>query len=117
MTHHKTYFKGNWTIVVYLWLMTLGFATGCNNASNQPSDAVDKHRSELYQQTQRLVQQAHQLESQIDEVRRANPDNQAIEIEQLKKQLSIIQVEQEKLNQEMEKLRQTLKQDDDAPSP
>lgn len=76
---------------------------------------MSPEQSALYQQATLLAQQAHQLESQIDEVRRADIKDRAVEIQKLNKQFSRIQADQDSLNKKMDALRETLKQDPALP--
>lgn len=105
MTHHIQYFKTLSAIVA------LCLPLGCINDLQSPQKAqMTKHLHTLQVQSQLLEEQALSVESQIDEIRRANTDTQAAEIETLRIQFNALKETHETLQKEMTALRTHLRQ-------
>ena len=103
MTRPLQYFKMYGTIVA------LSLPLGCLNDSPSPTaERVERRLETLQSQSQQLEAQAFAIESQIDEIRRANPEAQADEIKKLRMQFNALKKTHALLQQEMSGLRQDL---------
>ena len=80
-------------------LIFLVFTMGCNGESKYdqvPQSTINQQ--ELLAETEILEQLAFEIESQIDELRRANTDNRSTERDKLRSQIHQLTVQQSKVN-------------------
>ena len=67
---------------MYGTIVALSLPLGCLNSSTLPTSDRVEQRLKAQSQSQKLEAQAFDIESQIDEIRRASPDTQAEEIKE-----------------------------------
>ena len=110
MTHPLQYFK------MYGIIVALSLPLGCLNSNTLPtSDRVEQRLKALQSQSQKLEAQAFDIESQIDEIRRASSGTQVEKIKELRLQFKALKTTHTKLQQEMSGLRQDLTVDHESP--
>ena len=103
MTQPFQYFNALWLIVSF----SLPF--GCDDAPSSQEVIVHQQLQTLRTHSEDLEAQAFQIESQIDEVRRATPDNWQEEVRTLQSQFETLKQTHIRLQQEMVQLRKALR--------
>lgn len=104
MTHPLQYFK------MYGPIVALSLPLGCvSNTISPQNEQVELRLKTLQSYSQQLEAKALDIESQIDEIRRAPVDTHAREIETLHMQFKELKDTHERLQHEMLGLRQDLK--------
>ena len=104
MTHPLQYFK------VYGTIVALSLPLGCvNNTVSPKIEEIELRLKTLQSHSQQLEAKALDIESQIDEIRRAPVDSHAREIETLHMQFKELKDTHEILQHEMSGLREDLK--------
>ena len=113
MTHPTTDFK-YWLTIVALPPLFIGLACSVSDTSNSENHLTDQTvqiqqtLKQLQQETLVIQQYALEIESQIDEVRRATSKEQTKEITILKAQFTELQKQHTFLEEHMQTLRKTL---------
>ena len=103
MTQPLEYFK------MYSAIVALCLPLGCtSNADSTQNIKIEKRLNSLRTQSQQLEETAFNVESQIDEIRRASPDTRGDEVETLRLQFKELKSTHEALQKEMLGLRQDL---------
>ncbi len=103
MTQPLEYFKMFGAIVALC--LPLGCTSDIASTQNQK---IEQRLNSLQTQSQQLEETAFEIESQIDEIRRASPDTRSDEIETLHTQFKRLKSTHEALQKEMRGLRQEL---------
>ena len=103
MTQPFQYFNAFWLIV------SLSLPFGCADEPSSQKDAVYQQLQTLRTHSENLEAQAFQIESQIDEVRRATPDKWQEEVRTLQSQFETLKQTHIRLQQEMIQLRKALR--------
>ena len=113
MTHPTTDFK-YWLTIVALPLLFIGLAYSVSDTSNSEYHSTDQTvqiqqtLKEFQHQTLVIQQYALEIESQIDEVRRASPKEETEELSKLKAQFTELKKQHTLLEEHMQTLRKTL---------
>jgi|GEM_PF-5278810 len=113
MTHPTTDFK-YWLTIVALPLLFIGLACSVSDTSNSEYHSTDQTvqiqqtLKGFQQQTLVIQQYALEIESQIDEVRRASPKEETEELSKLKAQFTELKKQHTLLEEHMQTLRKTL---------
>ena len=103
MTQPLEYFKMIGAIVA------LCLPLGCtSNTTSTQHEKIEQRLNSLQVQSQQLEETAFNVESQIDEIRRASPDTRGDEIETLRIQFKELKSTHETLQKEMLGLQQDL---------
>ena len=96
---------------IVLAIVALCLPLGCINDSPSPQMILLTQRLQTLQVQSKLLQeQALNVESQIDEVRRASTENKSAEIETLRAQFNTLKETHINMQQEMSALREHLRQ-------
>jgi len=103
MTQPFQYFNAFWLIV------SLSLPCGCDGGPSSQELIVHQQLQTLRTHSEHLEAQAFQIESQIDEVRRATPDNWQEEVRILQSQFKSLKQTHHTLQQEMVQLRKALR--------
>ena len=103
MTQPLKYFKMFGAIVAFC--LPLGCTSDTVSTQNEK---IEQRLNSLQAQSQQLEETAFNVESQIDEIRRASPDTRGDEIEMLRIQFKELKATHEALQKEMLGLRQDL---------
>lgn len=103
MTQPFQYFNVFWVIV------SLSLPLGCTDTPSSQELIVYQQLQTLRKHSADLEAQAFQIESQIDEVRRATPDNWQAEVRTLQSQFETLKQTHLRLQQDMIQLRKALR--------
>ena len=110
MTQPLKYFK------MYNVIVALCLPLGCTSDTASPQrEKIEQRLNALQAQSQQLEETAFDIESQIDEIRRASPDTRGDEVETLRIQFKELKSTHEALQKEMVGLRQDLSTNDGNP--
>lgn len=112
MTRHPTFYKK------IIWIVTF-FQWGCDSepSDNQTSTEAALHQQKMLEQSQQLEELAFQIESQIDEVRRANDETDMMHRQQLKTQINELQQKQIALQVTFQQWKEALRVSPNTPPP
>lgn len=104
MTRHPTFYKKIiWIVTFLLW--------GCGSPASQKAttSSSSPHQQKMLEQSKKLENLAYQIESQIDEIRRANEDTKQEQREKLATQMTELQNEHAALQDIFQDWKESLK--------
>ena len=101
---------------IMIAIVALCLPLGCGKDSPSPQiTQMNKHLHTLQIESQRLEKQALDIESQIDEIRRASTETQSEKLETLRIQFNALKTTHQTLQQEMADLRKHIQSQAEQP--